>query len=145
MDYEDVTEQFTDLNAEDRIVRAANGTLIKIKTLHDPESSRFGQLVFRMSGAIVGPDGKALSPKHVHEEGHTFMWSSDDPEANMAEGHEREIATIVRRTLQAHRRMLEHPTIKGIGSLQDFKARNPNAPAPMPASSPSNAMRNITP
>ena len=114
----DISVNVPDLNDEDTIFRTAAGYFVKVKTWHDHDASRLGQEVFRVSGSITGPEGKAVvgpdGRPQVHDQGRHLVVASHAP-VDLAEQifrlrHECVLDTV---TAFGHRQAVAQ--IRGIG------------------------------
>ena len=129
---EDVTDQLRadghltgdDENPEDRVYRIgteASGRLIKVKTWHDLSASAHGREVYRVSGAAVGSNGKALRREDgtpaVYQQGRTVTAHADS-ETDLITDVEVARWECVRETACAHRLSLDAKTLTGVGTMK---------------------------
>lgn len=86
----DVTDEFSDLAPEDRIYRAADHTLVKVKALITESPPDLGGVslgyvaVISLTGSICGADGKAL-----RRDGEPIVWRLNYRHYLKAEGDDR--------------------------------------------------------
>jgi hypothetical protein len=133
-----VTDRFSDLAPEDAIYETADGYLVKVKTLWDDTSieddpalaraSLHGAEKFRVTGAIVGADGKALRREcgqhAVYNLGQTHTHHADrleNPTAGLELARLRCVAATVR--AEKHYQMLHGGYAPGIARISEQAAR----------------------
>lgn len=133
-----VTDRFADLAPEDAIYETADGYLVKVKTLWDDTSieddpalvraSVHGAERFRVTGSIVGSDGKALRRecgKHaIFDLGQSHSHHADrleNPTAGLELARLRCVAATVR--AEKHYQMLHGGYAPGIARISDQAAR----------------------
>lgn len=133
-----VTDRFADLAPEDAIYETADGYLVKVKTLwddtpieDDPElvrASVHGVERFRVTGSVVGADGKALRRecgKHaIFNLGQSHSHHADrleNPTAGLELARLRCVAATVR--AEKHYQMLHGGYAPGIARISDQAAR----------------------
>lgn len=106
-----------DWNPEDRVY-AHGDDRVKVKTWHDAKASGHGREVYRFSGSIVGPDGKAIRRDNgepaVQDRGHSLTVHADS-ETNLIRDIERERFECVRITVRAEALYRQAGALTGVG------------------------------
>jgi hypothetical protein len=96
------------------------GTMVKVKTFFDTESP-MGFAAYRMTGSIVGEDGKALrndlGEPFIYQLGFVFtLQANEDIDENVELAKAR--ARLVMETARAHHQLRRAPSLRGVGVMQ---------------------------
>lgn len=108
-----------DRNDEDRVYRFED-LLVKVKTWRDTKASSLTSVVYRVSGSIVGEDGKALrdtgGKPMVQAQPRTLIVYPETP-TDFIVDVERERFACVRESVAGYRNALQGSALTGVGVL----------------------------
>lgn len=134
---EDVTEHLrgrghltaADYNSEDRVYRCGP-VLVKVKTFHEPPAEH-GEEILRLSGSVVGEDGKALTRDDgklaIYKYGRHLTVHAYAP-TDIARDLERERLNCVTDTVTAHDHYNQVRGLSGVATVERPQAEAPQIP-----------------